>query len=105
MPATPNVAGMERSIGRLCPDDALNFRRFLTDNREKLERFRPCLESPFLNWKSVLSPHVLRLLPLLRPWMSLDAELSKYFSDERLRLAFSFQSKYLGMSPFRCPSL
>src|SRR6185436_18041360 len=23
----------------------------------------------------------------------------------RIRLAFSFQSKYLGMSPFRCPSL
>jgi phytoene desaturase len=25
--------------------------------------------------------------------------------DERVRLAFCFQSKYLGMSPFRCPSL
>ncbi|NIP93187.1 MAG: phytoene desaturase, partial [Akkermansiaceae bacterium] len=25
--------------------------------------------------------------------------------DERLRLAFTFQSKYLGMSPWKCPSL
>ncbi|MEM9478627.1 MAG: phytoene desaturase family protein, partial [Verrucomicrobiota bacterium] len=25
--------------------------------------------------------------------------------DERVRLAFTFQSKYLGMSPFKCPSL
>ena len=25
--------------------------------------------------------------------------------DPRVRLAFSFQSKYLGMSPFKCPSL
>ncbi|MCK4684004.1 MAG: phytoene desaturase, partial [Pirellulales bacterium] len=31
--------------------------------------------------------------------------LGTFFSDERVRLAFTFQSKYLGMSPFRCPSL
>src|SRR4051794_27526614 len=103
--ATPDVAAMERAIARLCPGDAANFRRFLCDNREKLERFRPCLESAFLSWRDVFSPHMTRLLPLLRPWMSLDTELSHYFSDARLRLAFSFQSKYLGMSPFRCPSL
>ncbi|MFK4985447.1 FAD-dependent oxidoreductase, partial [Klebsiella pneumoniae] len=34
-----------------------------------------------------------------------DSDLARYFGDERIRLAFSFQSKYLGMSPFRCPSL
>ncbi|HEV3440362.1 MAG TPA: phytoene desaturase family protein, partial [Gemmata sp.] len=39
------------------------------------------------------------------PWQSLDRELSRYFTDPRIRLAFSFQSKYLGMSPFNCPSL
>jgi phytoene desaturase len=31
--------------------------------------------------------------------------LNSYFKDPRLTIAFSFQSKYLGMSPFRCPSL
>ena len=30
---------------------------------------------------------------------------ARFFRDPRIRLAFSFQSKYLGMSPFRCPSL
>lgn len=103
--ATPRIEAMEQAIAGICPADASSFRRFLTDNREKLERFRPCLETPFLSWRDVLSPDMLRLLPLLRPWMSLDTELSRYFSDARLRLAFSFQSKYLGMSPFRCPSL
>ena len=42
---------------------------------------------------------------MLRPWLSVDSELKRYFTDERIRLAFSFQSKYLGMSPFNCPSL
>ena len=45
------------------------------------------------------------MLPLLRPWLSLDGELSRYFEDPRVRLAMTFQSKYLGMSPFNCPSL
>jgi phytoene desaturase len=48
---------------------------------------------------------MLDALPHLKPWRSLDRELGAYFRDPRIRLAFSFQSKYLGMSPFRCPSL
>jgi len=48
---------------------------------------------------------MLKLLPYLKPLLSLDGDLKRFFSDFRLRLAFSFQSKYLGMSPFSCPSL
>jgi phytoene desaturase len=48
---------------------------------------------------------MIRLLPLLRPHLSLDGELGRYFRDPRVRLALTFQSKYLGMSPFHCPSL
>jgi phytoene desaturase len=103
--ATPDVARMERELAALDPADAAQFRRFLDDNRRKLELFRPCLESPFLGWRDLLRPRLLRLLPVLRPWRSLDGELARYFRDPRVRLAFSFQSKYLGMSPFRCPGL
>ncbi len=103
--ATPNVAMMERAIAAISPNDAANFQRFLDDNRDKLARFRPCLESPFHSWRDVLRWPILKLLPLLRPWNSLDDELGRYFRDPRVRLAFSFQSKYLGMSPFNCPSL
>ena len=103
--ATPDVARMEQAISALAPDDAPGFRRFLADNRAKMERFRTVLESPFLGWRDLLSPQMLRMLPLLRPHLSLDAELGRYFRDPRVRLAQTFQSKYLGMSPFNCPSL
>lgn len=103
--ATPDVARMQEAIAALSPPDAAGFRRFLDDNREKLARFRPCLERPFLSLFDVFSWPMLKLLPLLRPWRSLESELSRYFVDPRVRLAFSFQSKYLGMSPFQCPSL
>jgi phytoene desaturase len=31
--------------------------------------------------------------------------LDRYFADDRLKLAFTFQAKYLGMSPWNCPAL
>ena len=102
---SPDLDRMEAEVRKLSADDARNVRRFLADNRVKLERFRPALENPFLRWRDLLSRDLLRALPLLRPWRSVDSELSRYFADPRTRLAFTFQSKYLGMSPFNCPSL
>jgi phytoene desaturase len=102
---TPDISKLETEVAKLSPADAGNVRRYLDDNRVKLEKFRPCLESPFLGWRDLVKWHLFKLLPMLKPWKSLDSELKRYFHDERIRLAFSFQSKYLGMSPFNCPSL
>src|SRR5437868_3732338 len=102
---TPDLPRLEAEIARISPTDAPNVRRFLAENRHKLEQFRPTLERPFNSWRDLFRWSLVKLLPLLRPWKSLDAELGRYFTDERIRLAFSFQSKYLGMSPFNCPSL
>lgn len=103
--ATPNISEMERQIAAICPADAAGFRTFLNENRTKLALSAPCLENPFLGWRDVLNRRLLKLLPMLRPHQSVDSYLKRHFSDPRVRLAFSFQSKYLGMSPFRCPSL
>lgn len=96
---------MVAEIAKLSPEDAPQFRRFMAHNRLKLEKFAPCLQSPFLGWSSLLQARLLAVLPYLKPWRSLHAELAGYFRDPRLQLAFTFQSKYLGMSPFQCPSL
>ena len=103
--ATPDLKRMEQAIAQLSPEDARGFHRFFYDNRNKLEKFTPFLESPFESWRDLAKLDMLKLLPLLRPWASLDTDLRRYFKDERIRLGFSFQSKYLGMSPFTCPSL
>ncbi len=103
--ATPDISQMEREIARLSPPDAHGFRRFLDENRTKLARVEPCLESAFLGWRDLVQMRLLKMLPMLRPHQSVDTYLERFFKDERVRLAFCFQSKYLGMSPFRCPSL
>ena len=103
--ATPDIERMVAEIARLSPNDAPQFRRFMADNRVKLEKFAPCLQEPFTGWTSLMRARLLAVLPYLKPWKSLHGELASYFSDPRLLLAFTFQSKYLGMSPFQCPSL
>ena len=104
--ATPDVARMERAIAALSPArrrpvPPLPGRQPGQDGRSSA----PSSNRRSCSWRDLLSPHLLKMLPLLRPWLSLDGELGRYFRDPRVRLALTFQSKYLGMSPFNCPSL
>jgi len=103
--ATADPPRLEQEIARFAPADASNVQRFLDDNRAKLEAFRPVLEQAFSSPADLVSPAMLAALPRLRPFSTVDSDLKRYFSDPRVRLAFSFQTKYLGMSPFQCPSL
>ncbi len=103
--ATSDVERMKAEMARISPRDAEKLDQYFRDNRKKLERFAPILQTPFESWRDLMRPEMLKLLPLVRPWRSLDDDLKSHFEDERIRLGFSFQSKYLGMSPFSCPSL
>ena len=105
MDATPDIETMKAEIAKFSPEDASRLESFLAENKRKLAAFAPILESDFSSWTKLLSPKLLKLLPMVRPWRSLDSDLSQFFQDPRIRLAFGFQSKYLGMSPYQCPSL
>lgn len=103
--ATSDLPRMEREIAKISPTDAGAFQKYIDNNRVKLKKFRPILEKPFSGVLDYLDPQVIASAMHLRPWRSLGQELESYFSDPRMVIAFSFQSKYLGMSPFKCPSL
>ena len=103
--AASGEAALAKAIRRLSPADAEALPLYMAENRAKLNAFRPVLESPFSGVRDFMRPHTRRALPLLRPGRTVERDLARYFQDPRIRLAFSFQSKYLGMSPFRCPSL
>ena len=95
----------KQALAAFSPDDAAGLDRFLAENRRKLAAFEPALSKPASTVTDLLSPALLKGLMLLKPWRSVDQDLARHFRDPRVRLAFSFQSKYLGMSPYRCPSL
>lgn len=102
---TPDIQRMKAEIARLSWRDASRLDDYLSDNRAKLKAFKPVLEQSFSSLRDVMRLPLMELLPLIRPWSSVDADLRRFFEDPRVRLAFTFQSKYLGMSPFKCPSL
>ena len=102
---SPDMDEMDRQIADFSPPDVGSLRRYMEDNRTKLEKFRPILESPFNSLADLMRPSLLGAAKHLHPFRSLGQELERYFSDPRLVIAFAFQSKYLGMSPFQCPSL
>jgi phytoene desaturase len=103
--ASSDPKQLATEVARFSPSDAASLPKFMAENQAKLEKFRPVLEAPFNRITDYLSPQLLSALPLLKPFRTLDRDLQRFFQDPRVRLAFSFQSKYLGMSPFRCPSL
>ncbi len=102
---TPDMDDMDRQIADFSPQDVGALRRYMDDNRLKLETFRPILESPFNSFVDLMRPSLISAAKHLHPFRSLGKELQRYFTDPRLVIAFAFQSKYLGMSPFNCPSL
>ena len=103
---TSNVDQMCERIEKLSGEkNALAFKKYLKDNRKKLDKSKQCLQEPWFGARDLLSERALRVAGVLRPQRSVAKDLMKLFDDERLMLAMSFQTKYLGMSPFNCPSL
>lgn len=103
--ATHDLDKMREEIAKFSVADSANIPAFLADNRRKLKAFQPVLEQAFCNPAAYGTPAMMAALPFLRPHRTVDADLRRHFTDARVRLAFSFQTKYLGMSPFQCPSL
>jgi len=50
-----------------------------------------------------LTSDLLKALPNLSLGRSLLGVLGDYFKEDKLKLSFTFQSKYLGMSAWECP--
>jgi len=47
----------------------------------------------------------LRYLLKAKPWQSVAKRIGSFFDSPHLRMAFSFQTLYLGISPFDCPAI
>ncbi|WP_379130341.1 phytoene desaturase family protein [Paenibacillus sp. sgz500958] len=90
-------------IETLFPGNGSGYRRFMSDESDKFDRVMPLLQRPFQSLGDYAKKDVLRALPKLHATDTVYNRLSTYFDDERLRNAFTFQAKYLGMSPWECP--
>lgn len=96
---------MRSEIERAFPGEGAGLSRFLERESVRFRKLYPCLQKPYDSPWALFSPTMLSALPHIAPGRSLHGVLASYFQSEDLRLAFTFQSKYLGMSPWDCPGL
>ncbi|RNF39582.1 phytoene desaturase family protein [Planococcus salinus] len=100
---TRDAPAMAKQIDENFKGDGDGYRRFMKETGKKLEALSPLLQTKMDRMTDLLQPKVIKALPELEAGRTLYDVLSRYFKDERLKMAFAFQSKYLGMSPWECP--
>jgi phytoene desaturase len=97
---------MAERIARFNVRDAERFDAMMRDMERKyrLGRYR-FIERPFHSLADLLSPSTLTGLVQALPMDSVWRYVSRFVEDPRLRQAFTFQTLYLGTSPYQCPSI
>ncbi len=101
----PERDQMRAELDRVFGDGAAGYEQFLSRERDRFQALYPCITRDYSRLSSFLSLDLLKALPWLAFPKSVFTNLGQYWQSEKLRLAFSFQSKYLGMSPWECPAL
>ncbi|MBN1947665.1 MAG: phytoene desaturase [Bradymonadales bacterium] len=95
---------LEEQIERLFPGNYRAYQRFMKYEKVKFKRLVPCLQVPYDSLGAFARTRLIKALPYLDAHLSLYKHLSRFFTDEDLKIAFTFQAKYLGMSPWSCPA-
>jgi len=95
---------MRNELNRVFDEGAGGYERFMDNERRRFNRLYPCITRDYSSLASFLSLDLIKALPWLAFPKSVFKNLGQYFTQEKMRLAFCFQSKYLGMSPWDCPA-
>lgn len=98
-----DIDQMQERLEKIYPGSAEGYVRYMQETDRKMKALTPILQTKMDRLMHYLKPEVIKALPELELGKSLYDVLSRYFKEEELKLAFTFQSKYLGMSPWECP--
>lgn len=101
-----DLTSLMKTIEGISEDDAAGFLEYL---QEIYKRFivakNHFIQQPFRQPKDFYNPATLKQAIKLKTLDSADHFLSKYIKHERLKQMISFQTLYIGISPYNGPSL
>lgn len=100
-----DIEKMAKNIAENFPGNEEGYLRFMDDHAAKLRAIYPVLQKPYHKLTSYLRKELVKTIPYIATTKTVVDVLDEYFTDDRLKLAFTFQAKYLGMSPWKCPAL
>jgi phytoene desaturase len=103
---TSELTAMGRELERFEPGSFARFLAFMAQGREQ---YRTSLDHlvgrNYAGISDYFSPSVLAKIFKVRAHRRMYADVSRFFQDERLRAAMTFQTMYLGVSPFASPAV
>jgi len=99
-----NKERMRNELNRVFPGNEEGLNKFYSREKKKYERIIKNLYKDYSSLASFLSLKLIAALPSFFLGGSIFDNLGNYFKEEKLRICFTFQSKYLGMSPWECPA-
>ena len=100
---TSDRSAMKEVMEHAFPGSGKGLENFYTREKIRYDKMYPCLQVDYCSTLWFLYPPLLKALPHLSLGKSIYQVLGGYFDDERARISFTFQAKYLGMSPWNCP--
>jgi phytoene desaturase len=100
---SPDKEMMRQTMEGFSKGSFQGYLRYLEKEKKKYDKLIPCLSIPYGKITDFFSGHLITALPYLDAHTSLYGVLSRYFDDPDTRIAFTFQAKYIGMSPWTAP--
>lgn len=103
-PLYSDYAATKSVIATYFPGEEEGFDRFMKENTKKMLYITPLNQFNYSSLFDFFRPTTIRAIPSLTLGRSLMDDLARYFNSKHLRLAFSLQMRYLGMSPWDIPA-
>jgi phytoene desaturase len=99
-----DITKTTEEVKKYFPGNEAGVAQFYKKEKHRFETLFPCLQKDYSHFRTFFHPDFIKAIPVLGIGESLFLNLGHYFKDDRLKMSFSFQSKYLGMSPWECPA-
>jgi phytoene desaturase len=100
---TTDPDAMVAEIRRAFPGCENRYAGMMRREGLRFKRLYPCLQKPYHRLRTMFHPDLIRVIPHLALGKSLFDVMLGHFGNRELALAFTFQAKYIGMSPWECP--
>jgi phytoene desaturase len=94
---------MLKELETVFPGSSKGYKKYLRVEKKKYDKLIPCLRVPYGRFRDYMSAHFFKALPVLDAHRSLFRVLGRYFKHKDLKISFTFQAKYIGMSPWEAP--
>jgi phytoene desaturase len=94
---------MRETLEAFSPGSFQGYLKYLNKEKKKYDKLIPCLAMPYGSVWDFFAWQFMNSIPYLDAHISLYDVLSRYFEHPDVRIAFTFQAKYIGMSPWSAP--